>query len=191
VKAAIVFCFLVPCAAPAQNQAQNPSQNQAGVLSQWEVRRLLQNLEEQAQHLAPIVEQIQPAGWAAQGAPQAYQDQWVHTKAGLQDLLSDSAALQKKPERLTLALDTYFRMVALENVLGSVLEGVRKYQDAALARRIQDVINENSANRDTLRQYVQDLSVQKEQEFAVADEEAQRCRGALMHETNPAKKKKD
>jgi hypothetical protein len=182
VKAVIVFCFLTAGAAWPQTQQ--------GVLSQWEVRRLLQNLEEQARHLSPIVEQVQPAAWASQGAPPAYQDQWVHTKVGLQDLLSDSAALQKKPERLPLALDTYFRMVALENVLGSFLEGVRKYQDAELARRIQDVINENGANRDTLRQYVQDLALQKEQEFTVADEEAQRCRGMLMHETNTTGKKK-
>jgi hypothetical protein len=184
VKAAIVFCFLLSGAAS--------SQNAAGVLSQWEIRRLLQNLEEQARHLTPIVEQIQPAGWASRGAPQAYIDQWVHTKADLQYLLDDSAALQRKPERLTLALDTYFRMVALENVLGSVLEGVRKYQGDDLARRVQDVINENGGNRDTLRQYVQDLSLQKEQEFAVADEEAQRCRSALTKDpANSGKKKRD
>ena len=183
-KAAIVFCFLTAGAAWPQNQP--------GVLSQWEVRRLLQNLDEQARRLAPIMEQIQPGAWVSQGAPQAYVDQWVHTKADLQYMLNDNAALQKKPERLSLALDTYVRMLALENVLGSVLEGVRKYQDPGLARRVQDAINENGANRDTLRQYVQDLALQKEQEFAVADEEAQRCRGLLMQNVpNSGKKKRD
>ena len=182
VKAAIVFSFLMAGAAS--------SQTQSGVLSQWEVRRLLQNLDEQAKHLAPVMEQIQPASWLSQGAPPAYLDQWVHTKADLQYLLDDSAALQKKPERLSLALDTYFRMVALESILGSVLEGVRKYQDPGVAKRVQEVINENGANRDSLRQYVQDLAVQKEQEFAVADQEAQRCRGLLMRDANNAAKKK-
>jgi len=181
VKAAIV-CFLLAGA--------GWSQNTPGVLSQWEVRRLLQNLGEQAARLAPVVDQVQPSTWVSQGAPQAYVDQWTHGKADLQYLLDDSAALEKKPERLSLALDTYFRMVALENVLGSMLEGVRKYQDAGLAKRIQDVINENGANRDTLRQYVQDLAQQKEQEFAVADQEAQRCRGQLMKDANTSGKRK-
>ncbi len=183
-KAAIVFCFLTAGAAWPQNQP--------GVLSQWEVRRLLNNLDEQARRLGPIMAQIQPQTWVSRGAPQAYVEQWDHSKADLQYMLDDNAALQKKPERLTLAMDTYFRMVALENVLGSVLEGVRKYQDAGLARRVQDAINENGNNRDTLRQYVQDLAHQKELEFAVADEEAQRCRGMLMQNTtNSAKKKRD
>ena len=72
---------------------------------------MLQNLEEQARRLTPIMTEIQPAEWIAQGAPQAYVEQWTHTKADLQYLLDDNAALVKKPERLSLALDTYFRIV--------------------------------------------------------------------------------
>jgi hypothetical protein len=51
---------------------------------------------------------------------------------------------------------------------------------------------ENSANRDKLRQYITDLAAAKEQEFDVADKEAQRCRGMLTKQTpaKPAVKKK-
>jgi hypothetical protein len=41
------------------------------------------------------------------------------------------------------------------------------------------VLGENSTNRDRLRQYITDLAANKEQEFQIADKEAQRCRGML------------
>ena len=59
-----------------------------------------------------------------------------------------------------------------------LVEGARKHQSPALADQMQTVISENSTNRDQLRQYMQDLAAQKEQEFKIADSEAQRCRGA-------------
>ena len=48
---------------------------------------------------------------------------------------------------------------------------------------------ENSTNRDRLRQYLQDLATQKEEEFQVADREAQRCRAALLKQPAPTTKK--
>ena len=71
-------------------------------------------------------------------------------------------------------------MQAMESTFGSVIEGIRKYQNPAIADLLQGVINENSANRDKFRQFVTDLATQKEQEFQVVDKEAQRCRGVLM-----------
>jgi hypothetical protein len=97
--------------------------------------------------------------------------------------------LIKQPERLTLALETYFRMQAVDTMLGSLIEGIRKYQNPSLAELVQGVVDENSANRDKLRQYIQDLAAQKEQEFAVADKEAQRCRATLMRQPAPTGRK--
>lgn len=165
----LAFCSV----ALAQNTAPQ------GVLQQWEVQQLLQDLETQAKHLGPVIDQVKPEDWVAKGASETYLAQTKNSKAELKYLLGASDALIKQPERLTLALDAYFRMLSLERTLRPVLEGVRSYQGAALANQIQDVINENSNNRDKLRQYVQDLAVQKEAEFAVADREAQRCRGVL------------
>ena len=63
-------------------------------------------------------------------------------------------------------------------------------KNPALANRsAEEVIAENSTNRDRLRQYLQDLATQKEQEFQVADREAQRCRGALLQQPAPKNKK--
>src|SRR5258708_2270944 len=155
--------------------------SQTGVSSEWDLRKLLDSLDLEAQHLKPIVDQVKPESWVSKGAPSAYVAQWTAAQAELRYLLSSSEALARQPEKLTFALDTYFRMQAMESTVGSVVEGVRKYQNPALANMMQSVLGENSANRDRLRQYVQDLAAQKEQEFQVADREAQRCRDKLVH----------
>lgn len=183
-KSAFVLCLLCTAGAAA-GQSPQPS----GVTSEWDVRKLLESLDLQAQHLKPIIDQIKPESWLANGAPDMYLTQWKVAQAELRYLLSSSEALSKQPESLTLTLDTYFRMQAMESTLGSVIEGIRKYQNPALADLLRAVVGENSANRDRLRQYLQDLAAQKEQEFKVADREAQRCRETLVHQPTPQERK--
>jgi hypothetical protein len=176
-KSALLIClaFVSCCAVLAQT-----SQPNAGVASEWDVRKLLESLELQAQHWKPIINEVKPESWLEKGAPQTYVAQWNSAHNQLNYLLASSEALSKEPERLTLALDTLFRMQAMQSTLVSVVEGIRRYQNPALADLMQSAVNENSTNQDKLRQYVQDLAIQKEQEFQVADREAQRCRETLM-----------
>jgi hypothetical protein len=175
--------FLLLTGSIAFGQTAPPS----GVSSEWDVRKLLDSLDVEAQHLKPVIDQVKPEGWAAKGASNTYVTQWKAAQAELRYFLSSSEALSRQPEKLTAALDTYFRMQAMESTVSSVVEGVRKYQNPALANLMQGVLGENNANRDRLRQYVQDLAAQKEQELQVADREAQRCRDALVRQ--PASKK--
>ena len=162
----------------ALTYAQSPPSS--GVAPEWDIRKLLDSLDLQTQHVKPIIDQVKPETWLAKGAPKAYVTQWTTAQAELKYLLSSSDALSKQPERLPLALETYFRMQALESTLSSVTEGIRKYQNPALADLMQSVVSENSSNADKLRQYVQDLAAQKEEEFRIADREAQRCRESVM-----------
>ncbi len=171
---------LLTCLVLISSVANAQSPPAGGVASEWDVRKLLDSLDLQAQHVKPIIDQVKPETWVAKGAPKAYVTQWTTAQAELKYLLGSSEALSKQPERLTLALDTYFRMQALASTLGSVTEGIRKYQNPALADLMQSVVAENSSNADKLRQYVQDLATQKEEEFQVADREAQRCRESLV-----------
>ncbi len=177
------ICSLL-LAAAASAQTAPP----AGVSSEWDVRKLLDGLNLQAQHLKPIIDQVKPEAWVSKGAPDAYVAQWKSAEAELRYLLSSSGALARDPERLSLCLDVYFRMQAMESTLGSLAEGIRKYQNPALADLAQSVVAENSNNRDRLRQYLTDLAAQKEQEFQVADKEAQRCRGQLLNQPAPQRK---
>jgi len=159
------------------------------VASEWDARKLIEALNAQAQHLKPIIDQVQPADWQSKGASETYVAQWNTAQTQIQYLISSSDAFARQPDRLPLGLDIYFRMQAVDSTLDSLTEGVRKYQNPALASIMQSVIAENSTNRDRLRQYLQDLATQKEQEFQVADREAQRCRGALLGQPAPKTKK--
>lgn len=154
-----------------------------GVPEEWDVRTLVQNLKTQAQHLGPVVDQIQPQTWISKGAPDTYVAQWKSTQAELRYLLQSSDAFARQPDRMTLALDTYFRMQSVDTLLGSLIAGVRKYQNPAVADLLQGIMNENSGNRNRLRDYLRELATEKEQEFQIADKEAQRCRGTLMRES--------
>jgi hypothetical protein len=175
-----------PLALGQSNDAPPPD---PGVASEWDARKMIDALNLQAQHLKPIIDQIQPAGWVSQGASATYIAQWNTAQAQLSYLISTSDAFSRQPDRLALGLETYFRMQSVESTLGSLTEGVRKYQNPALASLMQSVIAENSTNRDRLRQYLQDLATQKEEEFQVADREAQRCRAALLRQPAPKTKK--
>jgi hypothetical protein len=60
--------------------------------------------------------------------------------------------------------------------LESLSEGARKYQDLAAGDQLAAAMGEHATKRDQLRQYITDLATQNEQEFAVVEREAQRCR---------------
>ncbi|MGA3187519.1 MAG: hypothetical protein ABSF22_10455 [Bryobacteraceae bacterium] len=170
-----------------------PAFGQTGVATPWDTAPMIAALSAQAARLKPILDQLTPKEWVQKGAPDAYIAQWKGAEDELGFLGDSAKALEKQPERLTLALDTYFRLQSLELRLNSLVEGVRNYQNPAVGDLLMGVAAENSANRDKLRQYISDLAVTKEQEFEIADKEAQRCRGMLSKQTPPkpaaAKKK--
>lgn len=150
-----------------------------GVMSEWDVSTMLTSLENRAKQLAPTIEKMRPDIWKANGAPPTYGQQWTTAKNEVQYLIGSAQALSKDPERLTLALETLFRMQALDTTLDSLIEATRKYQNPALADVLQARLGETSVSRDKLRQYVVELAAQKEHEFQVMDSEAQRCRTAI------------
>ncbi|MCC7499700.1 MAG: hypothetical protein IT160_19115 [Bryobacterales bacterium] len=159
---------------------------QAGALTpEWDVATSLKALSAQAQRLKPILDQVKPQDWVAKGASPAYQRQLDATKNELTYLTGAIQKLSARPEKLTVALETYFRMQALETFLGSLAEGIRKYQNAPLADLLLGVQSENWNNREKLRQYIVDLATNQEQELKVMDEETQRCRLFLSQQPAP------
>lgn len=159
-----------------------------GVAPSWDIQKLIASLGAQAQHLAPLIDQVKPETWVAKGAPETYISQWKTTQAELKYFLAISQQFSKKPERLSFALETYFHMQAMDQFLGSLIEGIRRYQSVDLANHAQTLSDENSSNRERLRQYITDLSKQQEQEMRVMDQEAQRCRTTISHQ--PASRKR-
>lgn len=153
---------------------------QAGLPPEWEVRETLSALTTQAKRLQPILEQVNPQQWLDQGAPDAYIEQWKAVRNEIGYLERTAAEMSEQPERITLALEAFLRLQSVEEMMQSMMEGVRRYQNPALADLLQGVMNENADNSQNLRQYLVELVAAREAEFKIADKEAQRCRGELI-----------
>ncbi len=150
---------------------------QAGMENAWDVHKTLAAIALLADRLAPVVDQIHPENW--NGAPDGYIAQAQTCRNQLKALAAESRKLDQNPEKLIDALQLLFRIRAAENVLASFSEGLRKYSNPPLADMLNAAVAEDAGNKDRLQQYILELAVAKEQDFRVADEEAQRCRQTL------------
>ena len=159
-----------------------------GVAPEWEVKKTLAEVGQQTRRLAPLVEQLKPEAWVKAGAPDAYV---THRRSVLDEIgyLEQSLAqLGARPGRMSLALQCFTRMGTIESRMMSLIDAVRRHQNPALADLIQSIVNETSASRDKLRQYAWELISQREQEFDVLEQEAQRCRNMPVRALPSAKK---
>ena len=173
--------------------AQNPPPAQSGAAmdNEWDLRKLIDSLSTESKRLKPLLDQADPSKWEDKSAATSYAAQWKSAQNEIQYLGTTAVNFAKEPERLTLALETLFRLESLERTLASYSNGLKRYGNPAVAELIDGVARENVDNREHLRQYVSELAQTKEQEFRIADQEAQRCRNTLSRQPPaPAVKKK-
>jgi hypothetical protein len=161
-----------------------------GLPPEWEVSKSLEDLVTQVKRLEPVLSKVTPEEWVGKGAPDAYIKQWKDSQNELTYLVGSAQKMAKRPDKLPLALETFFRMEAMHAMLGSLTEGVRRYQNPALADLLQSLVNEDAAHREKLRQYIMDLADSREKEFQIVDSEAQRCRGTLSRQPAAAPRTK-
>ena len=159
---------------------------QAGIPTEWEVQKMVQGIAQQSARLQEMVNEVKPKEWLAKGAPDAYVQQWDSARVQTDGLKISSAALVQDPAKITASLDTFFRLQSLETSLTSLIDGVRRYQNPAMADLLSSVLADSNASRQQLRQYVVDLAAIKEQEFKVMEQEAQRCRVNVTRPQQPA-----
>jgi hypothetical protein len=167
--------FLVVFMIPKHVRAQ-------GVSAPWDISQAATALASQTERLKPVLEQLTPEQWQSKGAPATYVTQWRAAQNEVGYVVNAANAMGKQPEKLPLALETYFRLQAVEAEINSLVEGVRRYQNPAVGDLLLSVMAANSTNRDQLRQYITDLAESKDQEFQVVDKEAQRCRDSLVRQ---------
>ena len=170
-KSLILLFPLVSIPLFGQAPGQAPS-----VPASWDVSKSVSELAAQVAQLKPLLAQLTPRDWVEKGAPEAYLGQWEGARQELDYLDQTARTLEKQPEKLTAALDVYFRLQGIEWRLESLSEGARKYQSPASGDQLAAAVGEDATKRDQLRQYITDLATQNEQEFAVVEREAQRCR---------------
>src|SRR5450755_3094845 len=107
------------------------AQDGAGVSSPWQAKKRLEGLAEYGKRLTPILDQLHPEAW--RDAPPGYVDQQRLIKVQLQSIVLVTQSVLRDPERLPVVLDLFFRFENFDVMLGSLLEGVRRYQNSALA----------------------------------------------------------
>jgi hypothetical protein len=151
----------------------------AGLEPDWEIGAILQKIAAHAANLSPALERIDARSWIDQGASETYAEQLQSAKDQARALNSGTLALVKNPEKLPDLLDLFFRMQAIDSMLGSVEEGIRKYGNRPDAQTLTSLQAESSPDRDRLQRYIVNLAAARDREFQAMDHEAQRCRGVV------------
>ncbi len=190
-----LFLICVPawmCLAQQPPSGANKQQAQAetGLETPWDVRSIIAAIDKDAQKLRPLLGSMKPQQWYDQkGAPSTYILQLQMAQRQVNDVDVTTKMLAQKTEDLSLAMDEYFRLEALDITARSLAEGARKYGPAAQADQLDALVASNFANRERFRDYLKDLAVSTEQNFKIADEEAQRCRAIISKEPSPSSKR--
>lgn len=186
-----MLCLVVAFAAVASAAQQPPRVPAAGLETPWDVRTILDHIVKDTQQLRTVVMRMNPQQWYdKKGAPSTYIIQWQTAQRQLNDVVYTAGQLSQKTETLSLALDVYFRLEALQVTARSLEEGARQYADRATADQLNELIAHNFNNRERFRDYIRDLAASTEQNFKIADEEAQRCRGMISREPPASKRSK-
>ncbi|MBV8705889.1 MAG: hypothetical protein JO182_01535 [Acidobacteriaceae bacterium] len=155
----------------------------AGLETPWSVQKIIAGLQKDTAQLQPLLQQINPQQWSNQkGAPTTYMLQWQTAHQQLNDVMVTTKLFSQKTESLSAALDVYFRLEALETTERALGEGIGRYDTRATADQWQTMIAHNFDSRQRLRDYLRDLAATTEQNFKIADGEAQRCRGMISRE---------
>ena len=176
--------MFLACASAFALAAQQPRQTApAGLESPWDLRKTLAALVQDNEQLKSSVAQLNAQEWyERKGAPSTYVLQWTTAQRQVNDVVIAARLLSQNTENLSLGLDAYFRLEALETTARSLDEGAHKYADRAIADKLSELIAHNFSNRERFRDYLRDLASSKEQDFKIADAEAQRCRAIISKE---------
>ena len=184
------FVLLV-CAAALGTPARQTGapQQPAGLETDWDIAAVLGEMSSHAARLLPLLDRADSQSWIARGAPDTYAAQVQSARDQAHAIADGAKALARNPEKLSASLELFFRIQGLETMVGSVAEALRKYQSPADAQALIALSAENGANRDRFQRYIVNLAAEREKEYVVMDNEAQRCRGALTAPNVPIRKK--
>ena len=168
---------------------QSPAVNIAGVQTPWDVRTIIDGLIKENQQFQPVLAGIHPQDWVSKGASPVYIQQLQQAQQQTRDVVITSKMLAQKTDLLSLALDEYFRLEALDVTARSLEEGIRRYADRSSGDKLAAFIAHNFSARERFRDYLSSLATSQEQNFKIADQEAQRCR-AMISKEPPARIRK-
>ena len=153
---------------------------QEGVTPRWEIVAVVQRLDQSANDIRKMLSQVRPEEWVQQGASDAYIGQHNALRSDLSSLALSAQAMQRKPEKLSIAIDTYLWLDRVGSMLRSLTAAVRKYQNPALGELLETAGDRAAASENSLKPYLRQLAVEREAELEISHSEAQRCRETLV-----------
>jgi hypothetical protein len=178
-----LFASALLCVGALPLFAQTKAIAPAGLEAPWDVRKMAADLQHQTESVQPLLGQLNPQTWVNEkGAPSTYIVQWQTAQQQLRDAVTVAQQLAQHTESLSTALDTYFRLEALELSERALAEGARQYDQRQIADKLAAVVAHNFDMRQQLREYIRNLAVSTEENFRIADSEAQRCRSTLSRQ---------
>ncbi len=169
---------MLVCALALYAQAPAP-QRPAGLETDWDIAVVLREIGAHAGRLLPALDRVNAKEWVAKGGSETYVAQLESARQQARALETGANDLARNPEKLSQSLELLFRIQGLDDMLGSLEEGLRKYQSPADAAALASLVAENGANRERFRSYIVNLAADREKQFEVMDREAQRCRGIV------------
>jgi hypothetical protein len=179
---------VLACAAALHAQTVNPAPAPAaaGLETEWDIGVVLGEMGAHAGRLLQALDRADAKAWIEKGASETYAEQLDSCKRQTKAFEDGAKTLASDPERLPDALELLFRIQGVGAMLGSIEEGIRKYQGPADAQALAALAAENGVNLRRFEKYVVDLAAEREARFDVMDREAQRCRGVLASQPSAA-----
>jgi hypothetical protein len=181
IRAQQVFLSFAVAASLSAQQAPAPAPAAAaGLETPWSIAPVLKEIGVHADRVLAALDKIDTKAWVEKGASETYGEQLQSCKVQAKALSEGAKALAQNPEQLAASLDFFFRIQSLETMLGSLEEGLRKYQGPADAQALASLEAETGANRNRFQKYIVNLASDRERQLQITDKEAQRCRAALI-----------
>ena len=172
-------------AAPPQ-PAQAAAAPSAGGPADWDLRPRIDQLAAKIARLKPMFDQIHPETWTVEGGAAGYAKQAQGCAQGLSYSQNAAARWAAQPDRLSLMLETLVRLDSFHIQASSLSEGVRRYQNPAVADLLDAELIKFDAELGWVRTQALELAQQREKELEVAQKEAQRCRTQIF-QSRPSK----
>jgi Mg2+ and Co2+ transporter CorA len=176
------FCIFVFCISGCISPAfgQQPRLAIAPVaLGDTQVIAVFNAISQHMARLEPMLEQVRVKDWVTKGAPDAYVQQLESTTKEIHGIEDEMARMAQHTDEMQACMRALFRVQAFHVPLNSLMGGLRNYQNPALADLIESVAAEDQTQIGKLEQYVLQLADAKDQQYAIVDKEAQRCRATL------------
>ncbi len=161
----------------AQSQSSRAPQ---GLETPWQMAPVFQELADHTGRLLPLIEAANAEAWVRSGgASDTYIQQRQSAIEQVRSLAIEAKAMAATPEKLSLGLQVLIRLQALDAMIDSLADAVRRYQTPREAIELTRVAVQSGSARGRIQEYLINLAAQREKEYEVMDREAQRCRGII------------